>query len=430
MIRTRNIFCMRRLNVRTRSGFAASVARRAPRMVFAIRTLFAIILVCTAAPVSAQRRPVTLEEAINAAQTAGPRMRIARADSAAAAARLLTASAFPNPSLSLGYSKSAPPYHVEVEQPFQFPWLRRARIDAARLSAQSAALGIDIERARLRYDVEASYANAAIAVAISTLSAQNARDGDELVRIATARRDAGDAADLDVDLARVFAAGMHRTASIDSLNAIVSTLELQSAMGMSASTVDIAPADTFALIPVAPALQNGLALQQAELQSQAAASSLQAELGSRHFSEIAIRAGFETGDKDQRGLLPTLGVTVPLPIFDRHRGPIAEARAERERALAQIEQIKLQRALGLAVADRERAAQQRILEQDRVGLINARRVASRAQTAYREGEYPLSSVLEAQRNSRDALRQYYEDMGTLWLAQAAFTLARTSGVRP
>jgi cobalt-zinc-cadmium efflux system outer membrane protein len=390
-----------------------------------------IAITCTVltARSTAAQRPVTIEEAVAAASSV-PRMRVVRADSAAAAARLLTASAFPNPALSLGYSKSPPPYHVEVEQPIPFPWLRRSRVDAARLSAQAAALGIDIERARLRYDGEASYANGSIARSISVLSTQNARDADELVRIAIARRDAGDAAELDVDLARVFAAGMHRTASIDSLNATIAVLELQAAMGLSPAAVEISPSDTFApALPTAP-VQSGLALQQAELEEQAAAKSLDNALRSRTFSEVAIRAGFETGDPDMKGMLPTLGISIPLPIFDRNRGPIAEARADHARSTAQLEQLRLERTLGLAVAEKQRNAQQVILAQDRAGLENARRVAARAQTAYREGEYPLSTVLEAQRNARDAMRQYYEDMGSLWLAQAAFTLARIGGVRP
>jgi cobalt-zinc-cadmium efflux system outer membrane protein len=378
----------------------------------------------------AQRR-ITLAEAIDAARAAGPSIRVARADSAAAAARLVTASAMSNPSLSVGYSKSPPPYHIEVEQPFEFPWLRRARIEAARLSAQAAALGLDVAAARLRYDVEAAYANASISGAIAALSGQNARDADELVRIAIARRDAGDAADLDVDLARVFAAGSHRTASVDSLAAVVATLELQTVMGIRSNTVEIAPSDTFVVVPIAiEAARESTGLRQAELESQAAASALSAAERSRGLTEIAIRAGVETGDKDQKGLLPTVGVSLPIPIFNRNRGPIAEARADRDRTVALLEQARLEQALGLAVAEKQRAAQLVILAQDRAGLEDARRVASRAQTAYREGEYALASVIEAQRNARDALRQYYEDMGTLWLAQAAFTLTSATGTRP
>ncbi|MEO5509782.1 MAG: TolC family protein [Longimicrobiales bacterium] len=388
-----------------------------------------------AASATAQRR-VTLDEAIAAAQTSGRRLRIARADSAAAAARLVTARAIMNPTLSLGYSKSPPPYHLEVEQPIAFPWLRKARIDAARFTAAAAALGLDIENARLRYDVETAYAGVFIAQAIAGLSAQNARDGDELVRIAVARRDAGDAAELDVDLARVTAAGLHRAAAIDSLAITTSALELQSLMGMDSAAVVLAAADSFVALPLsavgASQLRSapGAALQQADLEARAAELALKAEQGSARFSEISIRAGFETGDPDMRGFLPTIGFAIPLPLFDQRKGPIAEARAERDRSLAVQEQLREQARLGFALAERQRAVQQSVLEQDRAGLEDARRVAARALTAYREGEYTLAAVIEAQRSARDALRQYYEDLGALWAAQSAFTLARTSGLRP
>jgi cobalt-zinc-cadmium efflux system outer membrane protein len=401
----------------------------------AIRSLTMAIVTCVLPrAVSAQRR-ISLDDALAAARAAGPALRVARADSAAGAARLLSASAFPNPSLTLGYSKSPPPYHIEIEQPFEFPWLRRSRMAAARLHAEAAAIGTDIASARLRYDVEAAYASASVASAIASLSAQNARDADELVRIAVARRDAGDAADLDVDLARVFDAGQHRTASVDSLAAVVATLELQSAMGIAGTAVEVVPSDTFIATPIGTtrataAATPSLALQQADLESQAAAAALSTARRSSRFSEIAIRAGVETGDSEQRGLLPTLGVSLPIPLFNRNRGAIAEARADRDRATALLEQARLEQALGLAVAENQHRTQQVILAQDRAGLEDARRVAARAQTAYREGEYPLASVIEAQRNARDALRQYYEDMGTLWLSQAAFTLARTTGMRP
>jgi outer membrane protein, heavy metal efflux system len=376
--------------------------------------------------------PVTVTEAVAAAERTLPAFVIARADSAAAAARVLSARVLPNPSLSLGYSRSPLNYHVEIEQPFVLPALRRARSDAAMLLARSAALGIAVQRARTRYDVEAAYANAATARVISVLSRENARDGDELTRIARIRRDQGDASDLDVDLAGVVAAQLHRIASIDSLEAVTAILALQSLMGLPLDNIVIAPADTFTVITSATALPAGtLSLHVAQLEADAAARALDAERRSR-IPEIGLRAGFEMGDPtgDEKGIYPTVGVSIPLPIFDRHRGQIGEAEAARERALAVLEQTRREYALAVTLVERERTARTAVLAQDRAGLDDARRVAARALTAYREGAYPLASVLEAQRNARDALRQYYEDAGALWLTLAALTLAQTSGLRP
>jgi len=40
--------------------------------------------------------------------------------------------AFPNPTVSADYSKSAPQFHLTADQPLEFPWLRGARLRAAR----------------------------------------------------------------------------------------------------------------------------------------------------------------------------------------------------------------------------------------------------------------------------------------------------------
>ncbi|MBC7672145.1 MAG: hypothetical protein H7247_06955, partial [Polaromonas sp.] len=77
---------------------------------------------------------MTRAEAQRAALSAGPRVALARADSAAARARVLTATALPNPTLSASYSKSPPQKHLTFELPVDAPWLRGPRVAAARAS--------------------------------------------------------------------------------------------------------------------------------------------------------------------------------------------------------------------------------------------------------------------------------------------------------
>src|SRR4051812_12718083 len=98
----------------------------------------------------AQRR-VSLAEAEAAALENGSRVRLAAADLAAARAGVLTARAFPNPTLSAVYSKSAPQYHVTAEQPLELPWLRAARAGAAEAGELGARFRLELERAVVRY---------------------------------------------------------------------------------------------------------------------------------------------------------------------------------------------------------------------------------------------------------------------------------------
>jgi outer membrane protein TolC len=54
-------------------------------------------------------------------------------------------------------------------------------------------------------------------------------------------------------------------------------------------------------------------------------------------------------------------------------------------------------------------------------------------TAYREGAASLPNVLEAQRNARDVLGQYIDDLSNAWIATAelrVLALAPSSNQQP
>src|SRR5205814_7367715 len=105
-----------------------------------------------------------------------------------------------------------------------------------------------------------------------------------------------------------------------------------------------------------------------------------------------------TGGKP--GLLPTVGLAVPLPLFNRNQGPIAEATAERERARIQLLSARLSVRQRLIEGVREREALLVKVARDRDLVIRAQRVADRSLTAYREGASGLPAVLEARRSAR------------------------------
>ena len=382
-----------------------------------------------AVPAAAQR-PVTLEEALSAALHEAPRVAAAQADSSAEWAAIRTAAQYPNPALALGYSESAPNYHLELEQELEYPWVRGPRIQAARAAASAASLRVRIERARIRYDVVAAYAGAAAARQIASLSARQATDGAELVRIARERRAVGDASDLDVDLSEVNAAQLRSMSLSDSLQSISSILELQSAMGFPVDSVRILPVDTLPSAFRAPP-DSALAVAAGEAERLAAFHHLAEQRRSR-LPAPALRAGFEEGDPsgDEPGVLPTVGVAIPLPLFNNHGGAIATARAEAARSTADLVQARREAALAMALADRAWSLAQARLEADRAALASAERVASLSLAGYREGAYPLASVLEAQRSAREAERRVLDDVSAVRTAQAALALARLGGVRP
>ena len=386
-------------------------------------------------PAHAQR-PVTRGEAVDAAVRVGPRLAVAQADTAVALAALITARALPNPTLAASYTKDAPPYHSTLEFPLDFPWLRGPRIGAAAAARTAAQYHYTFQRASAALDADTTYTRALAAREHARLSRRNAQDADSLRRMAVVRRDAGDASDLDVELAAVNAGQQANAAATDSMTYASTLLDLQTTMGIVTQQAEIEPADSLGPPPIGDGGPDGLpvldqTLEVAAAQATVTSAQLGAALQRRSvWGAPSIIAGFDWGDPTQNngGLLPNVGLSLPLPLFSRGRGPILQAAAELERARANLALARAEGAARIARTRRQREIAVAKIARDRLLLTSANRVASMSLTAYREGESALPNVLEAQRNARDILGQYIDDLADAWIATASlrvYTLTPT-----
>lgn len=444
-----------------------------------------------AVPAANGQHPVTRAEAERAALGAGARIALARADTAAAMARMLTARALPNPTLGATYSKATPQKHLTLDIPLiDALWTRGLRVNQASASARASRLLFASERIAALVEVDTTYTRALAANARFRLSRQTARDADSLRKMTIARRDAGDASDLDVDLASVVSGQQLNVTSGDSLSYMSALLTVQTLMGIPADSVGIVLADslvltspdtlsiqrsidgagTVILVPpsvstssvtmpsttpttaragAAPPVTGGAPRASAGMSGGAAtvpngaatgagvsqasgglgatpsvvaaqANVDAAELGialqqRSIFVMPSLNIGVEWGDPSgsEPGYLPLIGLSIPLPLFNRNQGPIAEARAERLKALAQLTAARLEARQRLIEAVREREQLIARIDRDRDLVVRAQRVADKSLTAYREGALALPAVLEARRSAREVLGQYIDDLAAL-----------------
>lgn len=390
-------------------------------------TIAAVVLLAFGvAAASGAQEPVTRAAAMAAAESRGSRIALARADTSASAAALATARMLENPVAVTSYTKSTPQYHAEVDFPLDFLWLRGPRVRAAGYALGSARLRFRFEQASAAFDADTAYTAAQAAAAHARLSARNAQDADSLLHMATVRRDAGDASDLDVQLAAVSAGQAHNAATDDSLAAIAAVLDLQAIMGLAADRVLVQPADSLTL----PALDS-LPIDGARpVQVAAAEAALAAEEQSVVFARRGVLAapslsvGFETGDPSggETGVLPLVGITLPLPLLNRNAGPIAAAAATRDRARAELALARRESAAARARALRDRESAFARAARDRALVITAERVSMLSLQAYAEGAFALPSVLEARRAARETLSQYIDDLAAANQAAAALRL--------
>jgi cobalt-zinc-cadmium efflux system outer membrane protein len=129
----------------------------------------------------------------------------------------------------------------------------------------------------------------------------------------------------------------------------------------------------------------------------------------------AVSVGVEHGDPSggEPGVLPVVGIVLPLPLLDRNRGPIAEATAERDRARAELALARLEARQRFLEGIREREQLLARVRRDSALVLRAQRVTARALTAYAEGASALPAVLEARRSAREVLVQYIDDVAAL-----------------
>ena len=367
---------------------------------------------------------ITRDSAVSLALAHGSRAAIANADSRAASARVRQAGMLANPLLSTSYSKAVPQYHASIDFPLDFLTLRNLRIASARSASEAAQLRLAFERAAIRLDVDTSYTIAAARRARASLSLRNAADADSLLTVAAVRRSAGDASDLDVDVARISAGRARNAAAADSEAAISAVLELQQALGLPVDVPTIAVVDSLD-VPRVDTLNAATSLSVAAAQRDLQSSEQALALEHRGiWSGLALQAGVENHDPTgtETGILPTVGISIPLPLFSQGQGSIAVAEAERDRARAALAAAQRESAAQVARARRELAAATARVARDRLLVESANRVARLSLQAYVEGQYPLTTVLEAQRNARDTLAELIDDLVSANTAAAALRL--------
>jgi len=383
--------------------------------------------------VLAAQQPVTRADAVAAALARGARVALGRADTTAALGAARAARAFPNPTVSGTYSKDTPNYHALGDLPLDLPWLRSPRIGAAESARDAARYRFAFERAAIRFDVDTTYTRSLSAALLAHLSRRTALDADSLLRIAELRRDVGDVSELDVRLAAVNAGQLANIAADDSLAALDKLLSLQLQMGLTGDQPAIVLMDSLRPPPDSAPTEGRVLLPIAAAEAALRSTERSLAFASRSRFAPTVQFGFDTGDPTSttpHQLLPVVGFSLPFPLFNFGRGDVLRASAERDRARAQLDLTRRESAAAVARARRDLLAARDRLRRTGALVESANRVAAMSIQAYSEGAVPLANVLEAQRNAREILARYIDDLATADAAARALKMLTAAPDEP
>jgi outer membrane protein, heavy metal efflux system len=304
--------------------------------------LLIAILVVVGWPVSltAQQAPseVGLDEALRLFAENNLRLRIARSRAAEASGLARQAGAFPNPTVSAtheplsGDGRSYSESYLNLSQRFELPGERAARADAGRQGARAATLLVRADSLGLAFDVKRVFVEARLASERLEVFQRVAEVFREAVRSAEERYASGDISAYDLRRIQVERARYET---------LLGDAELELGDRERALALLVAPDDEEARLAAAPLpsvappavpagmLERPIAEGRPEVRAAAAeveAADARARLSrTERIPDVTATGGFKRQSDGLTGLF--LGLSLPVPLFDRGGGAVEAADA-------------------------------------------------------------------------------------------------------
>jgi cobalt-zinc-cadmium efflux system outer membrane protein len=307
---------------------------------------------------------------------------------------------------------------------------RAARVDVAQRSRDLAHARLGEARARVRAGIISAYFSTVVAQERFKLASDSADLAARAADVVGKRVTAGKASPVDATRARVDAANAE-------LELVDARAELQSARQTLASTwgataphFDTADGDIDSVPVRAPASD---LLQQVETSPSLVSSRIEidrrkAVVGverSRTVPDLVLNAGVKR-DNELGRTQAVIGVSMPLPLFDRNQGAVREASRQAEKAEDEYAATRVRLVSEVDQAATQLAAAQASLQTIRERVLPAAQQAYAASTTgFEAGKFGFLDVIDSQRSLLDARARYLNTLSSAW--QAATAIDRLLG---
>jgi len=395
--------------------------------------LAALALACACSPLAAWSSPLTLDAAIDLALRANPTLRAAGSEVAAQEAALTQAGALPNPELELlreGQGSDNRTTTATLNIPIELGGKRAARVDAAQQERELAAIALEAERSRVRAATAAAFHDVVAAQERERMAQELVALAGRALAAAGKRVEAGTLSPVEETRARV-AQGSARIETLQAGRDLEGARIRLAALwaGDARRLAIVAP--QAAVLPPAPPLDQLLA----QLDRSPAMRHARTQVGhrealarlekSRRTPDVSVIVGAQREGPDTRNRA-VLGLSVPLPLFNRNDGAVLDAlrRVDKARDEADAEGVRLRAELAQAHARLTAAlAECALISTDILpGAEDAQRAASRG---FELGKFGLIDVLDAQRVLAQSKNHYLT--AVLDAHRAAADIARLLG---
>lgn len=375
-----------------------------------------------AAPAS----PLTLTDAFARAEAASPLLAVSQRETAVAIGQVMQAERLPNPELDVSvedHRSATRTSTVSISMPIELGGKRAARVRSASLERDLAEQSLLDTRAQLRAAVIARFFDVAIAQERLRLAQSMQTIAERGAGMSRARVEAGRAAPLENSRAGVELANARIETQQASADLLAAQRSLAALWGDSAGVPSRVEADLSEL----PSLP-GLEVLQTRLESSARLRSglLQVELRQSQLDEASrarvpdmrVSVGVAK-DREAGRNIPQVGVSIPLPFFDRNQGNLYSATQRVYQATDALRDLQTQLRVELSLAfSNAESADLAAREYRNVVLPGAQAAYDGARKGFEAGRLTLLDVLDAQRTLSQANASYLSQVATAHRARA------------
>ncbi|MDN4053138.1 TolC family protein [Massilia sp. YIM B02763] len=357
--------------------------------------------------------PLTLEQAIQLALSANPALRSATRSIGIAEGAVQQAGARPNPELSFlseGTDRNTRTETTQINQVIELGGKRGARIAVAEQERNVAIDDVNARRAELRADVITAYMEALTAQERLALAQASLELAHKSTDVTSRRVTAGKISPVEQTRSSVAEAAVRLELAQAEADLALAKRRL-TALWASPRPLDqsLQVPDTFGRLPAWPELAERLASSPQLRRAQSAVAGRDAQVKlerAQRIPDVTVTLGSQR-ERELGRTQGVVGLSLPLPLFNRNQGNILSAlrRADQARDDLEAEQLRLTQVLADAYQRAEVASTQTVTLRDQV-LPAAQSAYDAAVTGFEMGKFAFTDVLDAQRTLFQTKTQY------------------------
>jgi len=367
------------------------------------------------------QEPLTLSRALSRVIERNPELAVSELEIEAAAARVLQAGVKPNPEFTaeaenfgalngagfFRYTEST----LLMSQKIELGGKRSLRVQAAESRKGVAGVELEVRKNRLLTDASQAFADVLVAQQLLENQRELRRLSEEARSIVGERVTAGKVSPVEETRAVGALAAARLEEEKQGLELVAAKDRLAALWGGTHEDIDSLQG-AFEIPPMTSGvadscLENNPELRLALVISDSRRATLELERAYRK-PDLTVSAGFRYLNLED---VPSWagGVTIPIPVFDKNQGAIAEARIRLNQS--QFEQQAVARRLRASLLQARNAHSIALREATaltQAALPAAKDAVSALEEGYRLGKFDYLNVLDAQRTYAELQRRYIQ----------------------